>query len=222
MNEGRIKLGKKDKFLEGSIEEQIDLFRKTLPPPKYFYPFWDQSLDEVLKLLPNILPEESNEIPCWFESEECPAAIIIWTYSTGYSEWISSYQSNYEDDFADYKEKAERLYVENAKKIKIDYKNINLLWMYHDEDSDVLTYCFDVDKTIKYFQAKLNIISISDINIESLKHIGNFDNWLTYAIAPIQPKINGILVRLSWSFVKGKNIVFPIRIDSDTTMFDEN
>ncbi|MDC9604589.1 DUF596 domain-containing protein [Xenorhabdus griffiniae] len=86
MKEEHLKLGKKGKFLEGTIEEQIDLFRKTLPTPKYHYPFWDQPQNVIENLLPNLTSEEPREIPDWFDSDECPAT-AVWIYPNGYVEW---------------------------------------------------------------------------------------------------------------------------------------
>ncbi|MDC9604590.1 hypothetical protein [Xenorhabdus griffiniae] len=83
-------------------------------------------------------------------------------------------------------------------------------WTYHDKDSDIITYCFDVDGKIKYFQAKLVIyLEVA----ESIKCIGNLDNWLM-SVMPFQPRITGMLAKLSWDCAKGREISFPVQLIS--------
>lgn len=53
ISEGRVKLGKHDKFLDGTIEEQIGRYRKALPTC-----------------------EEGLYSGLWFTFEECPGGIV--------------------------------------------------------------------------------------------------------------------------------------------------
>ncbi|PHM45616.1 DUF596 domain-containing protein [Xenorhabdus miraniensis] len=201
MKDGHLNLGKKGKLLEGTIEEQIDLFRKTLPTPRYHYPFWDQPQNIIENLLPNLTSEEPYEIPDWFNGDECPAT-AVWVYPNGYVEWteLSLVKNRIEPSKC----------KEKLKISKIEYKSINLSWIHHDKDSDIITYCFDVDGKVKYFQAKLVIyLEVA----ESIKCIGNFDNWLM-SVMPFQSRITGILARLSWDYAKGREISFPVQLIS--------
>ena len=63
LSEGRVKLGKHDKFLDGTIEEQIERYRKALPTC-----------------------EEDLYSGLWFTFEECPGG-IVWIHGDGYEYW---------------------------------------------------------------------------------------------------------------------------------------
>jgi len=54
LNEGKLRLAKKGKFLEGTIEEQIELFRKSFPD--------EERMKEV----------ESY----WWYLDDCPAGVV--------------------------------------------------------------------------------------------------------------------------------------------------
>ena len=63
ISEGRVKLGKHDKFLDGTIEEQIGRYRKALPTC-----------------------EEGLYSGLWFTFEECPGGIVC-IHGDGYEYW---------------------------------------------------------------------------------------------------------------------------------------
>jgi len=63
LKEGRIKLAKHGKFLEGSTEEQVERFRLALPKT-----------------------EEEMEDGIWFFDEDCPGG-AVWVLENGSLEW---------------------------------------------------------------------------------------------------------------------------------------
>ena len=63
LNDGRIKLAKHGKFLEGSIDEQVERFRKVFPQT-----------------------EMEMEDGIWFFDEVCPGG-AVWVLSDGRLEW---------------------------------------------------------------------------------------------------------------------------------------
>lgn len=62
LKEGRIKLAKHGKFLEGSVDEQVERFRQAFPKT-----------------------EEEMEDGIWFFDESCPGA--VWVLEDGSLEW---------------------------------------------------------------------------------------------------------------------------------------
>ncbi|WP_237386807.1 DUF596 domain-containing protein [Xenorhabdus sp. Sc-CR9] len=86
MKEGHLKLGKNGKFLDGTIEEQINLFRKTLPTPKYHYPIEESPVEITDEVWSQLTRQDTAEMYFWFVSEECPA-VAVWVYANGYLEW---------------------------------------------------------------------------------------------------------------------------------------
>ena len=63
LNEGRIRLAKHGKFLEGSVEEQVERFRLAFPKT-----------------------EEEMEDGIWFFDEDCPGG-AVWVLENGSFEW---------------------------------------------------------------------------------------------------------------------------------------
>jgi hypothetical protein len=63
LNDGRIKLAKHGKFLTGSVEEQVEHFRKALPKT-------EAEIDDGL----------------WFFDEHCPGG-AVWILRNGSLEW---------------------------------------------------------------------------------------------------------------------------------------
>ncbi|ROP62880.1 hypothetical protein EDF81_1392 [Enterobacter sp. BIGb0383] len=63
LNDGRIKLAKHGKFLEGSVDEQVERFRQALPKT-----------------------EEEMEDGIWFFDEVCPGG-AVWVLEDGSLEW---------------------------------------------------------------------------------------------------------------------------------------
>ncbi|EDM0764297.1 DUF596 domain-containing protein [Salmonella enterica] len=63
LKEGRIKLAKHGKFLEGSVEEQVALFRQVFPHT-----------------------EAEMEDGLWFFDESCPGG-AVWVLEDGSLEW---------------------------------------------------------------------------------------------------------------------------------------
>ncbi|HDJ1441041.1 TPA: DUF596 domain-containing protein [Serratia rubidaea] len=63
MNDGKIKFGKYDRLLDGTICEQLDKLRRALPAS-------EQGLYHGL----------------WFTFEECPGG-IVWIHEDGYQDW---------------------------------------------------------------------------------------------------------------------------------------
>jgi len=63
LNDGKIKLAKHGKFLEGSIDEQVERFRKVFPQT-----------------------EMEMEDGIWFFDEVCPGG-AVWVLSDGRLEW---------------------------------------------------------------------------------------------------------------------------------------
>jgi hypothetical protein len=63
LKEGRIKLAKHGKFLEGTVEEQVELFRQVFPKT-----------------------EEEMEDGIWFFDEVCPGG-AVWVLEDGSLEW---------------------------------------------------------------------------------------------------------------------------------------
>lgn len=63
LKEGRIKLAKNGKFLEGTVEEQLERFRQALPKT-----------------------EEEMEDGIWFFDESCPGG-AVWVLKDGSFEW---------------------------------------------------------------------------------------------------------------------------------------
>lgn len=63
IEDGKIKLASHGKFLTGSTEEQISLFRDALPQK-----------------------EEGLYHDLWFTFEECPGG-IVWIHENGYEDW---------------------------------------------------------------------------------------------------------------------------------------
>ncbi|MGY0343389.1 DUF596 domain-containing protein [Xylella fastidiosa] len=56
LDEGRLKLAEKGKFMTGTTEEQVEMFRKSFPAS-----------------------DEEMELGCWFFSDECPAG-AVWVF----------------------------------------------------------------------------------------------------------------------------------------------
>ncbi|WP_080172155.1 DUF596 domain-containing protein [Salmonella enterica] len=63
LKEGRIKLAKHGKFLEGSVDEQVERFRQAFPKT-----------------------EEEMEDGIWFFDESCPGG-AVWVLEDGSLEW---------------------------------------------------------------------------------------------------------------------------------------
>lgn len=63
LKEGRIKLAKHGRFLEGTVEEQVERFRQAFPKT-----------------------EEEMEDGIWFFDEECPGG-AVWVLKDGSLEW---------------------------------------------------------------------------------------------------------------------------------------
>ncbi|AGP45547.1 hypothetical protein D3C81_105590 [compost metagenome] len=63
MQDGKIKLGKHDRLLDGSIDKQIDMYRKAMPSC-----------------------EQEMYYGLWFTFEECPGG-AVWIYDDGYQDW---------------------------------------------------------------------------------------------------------------------------------------
>ncbi|AHG20602.1 hypothetical protein Z042_13955 [Chania multitudinisentens RB-25] len=63
LNDGRIKLAKHSKFLEGSVEEQVERFRKALPKTEV-------EMDDGL----------------WFFDDRCPGG-AVWILPNGSLNW---------------------------------------------------------------------------------------------------------------------------------------
>ncbi|MBW7984637.1 DUF596 domain-containing protein [Enterobacillus tribolii] len=63
LKEGRIRLAKHGKFLEGSVDEQLERFRQTFPKT-----------------------EAEMEDGIWFFDEECPGG-AVWVLEDGSLEW---------------------------------------------------------------------------------------------------------------------------------------
>ncbi|EON9239895.1 TPA: DUF596 domain-containing protein [Escherichia coli] len=63
LKEGRIKLAKHGKFLEGSVDEQVERFRRAFPKT-----------------------EEEMEDGIWFFDESCPGG-AVWVLEDGSLEW---------------------------------------------------------------------------------------------------------------------------------------
>ncbi|GJL34480.1 hypothetical protein TUM17576_13000 [Enterobacter hormaechei] len=63
LNDGRIRLAKHGKFLEGSVEEQVERFRRAFP-----------------------LTESEMEDGIWFFDEACPGG-AVWVLEDGSLEW---------------------------------------------------------------------------------------------------------------------------------------
>ena len=74
LSEGRVKLHKNDVYLQGSIEEQVEEFRKA-------WPATEKIADEI------VFPKHSNQIgtkrvDLWFFMDACPAG-IAWRQRDG-------------------------------------------------------------------------------------------------------------------------------------------
>lgn len=67
MQDGKIKLANKDKFLEGSVAEQIALYRENFPKNQEEMDAYD--IDGF-----------------WFLTEKCPGG-IVWIHESGYEDW---------------------------------------------------------------------------------------------------------------------------------------
>ena len=65
--EGKIKLASRGKYLEGSIDEQISLYRENFP----------KNQEEM---------EEDAFDGFWFLTEKCPGG-IVWIHDNGYEDW---------------------------------------------------------------------------------------------------------------------------------------
>ncbi|MFC3393732.1 DUF596 domain-containing protein [Brenneria rubrifaciens] len=66
MEDGKVRLAKHDKFLEGSIEEQIERYKQAFPKTEEE---WKAKHEEV-----------------WFFHEECPGG-AVWVLDDGYLDW---------------------------------------------------------------------------------------------------------------------------------------
>ncbi|MFK3703477.1 DUF596 domain-containing protein [Klebsiella sp. NPDC088457] len=67
MREGRVRLASNGKYLEGSIDEQISLYRENFP----------KNQEEM---------EEDAFDGFWFLTEKCPGG-IVWIHDNGYEDW---------------------------------------------------------------------------------------------------------------------------------------
>lgn len=67
LREGKIKLASRGKYLEGSIDEQISLYRENFP----------LNQEEM---------EEDAFDSFWFLTEKCPGG-IVWIHDNGYEDW---------------------------------------------------------------------------------------------------------------------------------------
>ncbi|WP_434641346.1 DUF596 domain-containing protein [Klebsiella sp. I138] len=66
MTEGKVRIGKHGKFLDGSIEEQISRYRMAFPKTE---DEWKKRNEEI-----------------WFYEEDCPGG-IVWIHENGYEDW---------------------------------------------------------------------------------------------------------------------------------------
>ncbi|AJZ89597.1 hypothetical protein VW41_11415 [Klebsiella michiganensis] len=66
MEEGKIKFGKHGEFLQGSIEDQIALFKTAFPKTENE---WKAKIEDI-----------------WFYEEECPGG-IVWIHENGHEDW---------------------------------------------------------------------------------------------------------------------------------------
>ncbi|WP_175413709.1 DUF596 domain-containing protein [Brenneria rubrifaciens] len=66
MEDGKVRLAKHDKFLEGSIEEQIERYKQAFPKTEEE---WKAKNEDV-----------------WFFLEECPGG-AVWVLDDGYLDW---------------------------------------------------------------------------------------------------------------------------------------
>ncbi|BEN69830.1 MULTISPECIES: DUF596 domain-containing protein [Serratia] len=67
MQDGKIKLASRGKFLEGSVDEQIALYREKFP----------KNQEEM---------DADAFDGFWFLTEECPGG-IVWIHDSGYEDW---------------------------------------------------------------------------------------------------------------------------------------
>lgn len=67
LEDGKIKLANNDKFLEGSIAEQIALYREKFP----------KNQEEM---------DADAFDGFWFLTEKCPGG-IVWIHESGYEDW---------------------------------------------------------------------------------------------------------------------------------------
>jgi hypothetical protein len=86
--------------------------------------------------------------------------------------------------------------------------NLSLISISYNKNSNTITYCFNQDGEIKYFQAKL--YSLGEI-IRGLTYLNELEDWIMF-VMPLQPKISGLLIKLSWDYIEGKLMDFPIKL----------
>lgn len=66
LQKGKIRIGKNGRFLNGSIEEQLNQFRLKMPKSEVA---WNTAHEET-----------------WFFDDECPGG-IVWISESGYEDW---------------------------------------------------------------------------------------------------------------------------------------
>ncbi|MGE0970614.1 DUF596 domain-containing protein [Klebsiella sp. WOUb02] len=66
LDEGKIRIGKHGKFLDGSIDEQISRYKIAFPKTE---DEWKKKNEEI-----------------WFYEEDCPGG-IVWIHENGYEDW---------------------------------------------------------------------------------------------------------------------------------------
>ena len=87
--------------------------------------------------------------------------------------------------------------------------NIDLLSVEFDEITKIFNYFFSVDGEVVTFTARMSIIR----DIKGIEYSEELDEFIM-SIMPLQPKVSKILVGITWDYICGKKVGFPMRLIS--------
>ncbi|EEC0438261.1 hypothetical protein AH715_003893 [Salmonella enterica subsp. enterica] len=85
--------------------------------------------------------------------------------------------------------------------------NVFLLSLRYDNVTEKISYEFKSNGNVEIFSAK----SVNNKGIKGLEYSDELDNFIML-IMPFEPNISKKLVKLTWDYIEGREVAFPIQL----------
>lgn len=85
--------------------------------------------------------------------------------------------------------------------------NVSLLSLRHDNVTEKINYEFKLNENIENFSAK----SVNNKGIKGLEYSDELDDFIM-SIMPFEPNISKKLIKLTWDYIEGREVTFPIQL----------
>ncbi|WP_436859260.1 hypothetical protein [Citrobacter tructae] len=85
--------------------------------------------------------------------------------------------------------------------------NMVLLSINYASQANIVDYCLSIQGEVKYFSAKI----FDTKGIRGIAYTDGLDE-LIMSVMPLQPKISRILGEITWDYIEGREVIFPIQL----------